>query len=409
MTATAYPSRAASRCHASAARQQKGVATLMISLALFLMSMLILLYVNRGAVTEQRISANEQRAKVAMANALAGLDHALAYMRDGGIDKVAPAGPEVINGGQRYRAWYCDPAAAVPACPANAGAAFAGCTPPALLSDVVGLSCGWSDDNSAVQRVVQRLSSSGDGVARAAVPLISKGTANLLVGGASVLNFYNDLTVWSGGPLLSQSNAGKTFTRNPFAAPGTLSESMARIPPNSSPACNNPPQGYTCNTQGPTLGHDIVVGDTSLASLSNDAFFAKFFDVSPQVYRETQVNKTVAPADVGTLAGAQALTIWITGDVTLPANAVIGTLENPVTIIVDGVLTLGSNTVVNGLVYARGGVEGNGGTTIYGALINAGPSATGGGNLTIVYDPNVLGRATRVSLANKVTSTFRDW
>ena len=50
-------------------------------------------------------------------------------------------------------------------------------------------------------------------------PLVTRGVTNFLTGGASVFNYFNDLTVWSGGSMLGQSNTGKTFIRDVVGHP----------------------------------------------------------------------------------------------------------------------------------------------------------------------------------------------
>jgi Tfp pilus assembly protein PilX len=387
------------RVHASL-NQQRGATTLLISVVLFLVAMLVMLYVNRGAVAEQRMSANEVRAKEAFAQATAGLDQALAYMRNGGIDQNKDNAADPINGG-RYRAIYCGTNVEPPACPAAIGAPACGAPP--NFTDVLVLSCGWSDDNTAVQRVVQHLRGSASTAGNASTPLVSKSTTDLLTGGASIFNFFNDLTIWSGGPTLGQSATGKTFIRDTFN--GTANDDF-RVASNSSPACNNPAPGYTCSTQGSTIGHDVVTGDTSLSSATPAEYFERFFGKTPTDYQATVPTMTVAPGDVGTLDGARNEVIWVTGDATL--NGTIGTADHPVIVIVDGALALGSNTIINGLVFSMGAFTSTGTPTIYGSLITA-STATATGNLKIVYDPNAIGKVSKIGRAAKVPGSFRDW
>ena len=399
-SAFACPSAAGRFPHAVRSARQRGVVALSVSGALFFVAMLVLLYVNRGAIFEQRMSANEVRAKQAFQQAVAGLDHALAYMRLGGIDQNNDNTPDAVNGGL-YRAVYCDTAAALPACPTQPGTIA--CTVPANFTDVQVLSCGWSDDNGSVQRVVQRLRGSPSTAGNAATPLVSKSTTNLLVGGASVLNYYNDLTVWSGGPTLGQSNTGKTFIRDGFNNPAGVNPRNV----GNSPACNNPPSGYTCSTQGSTIGHDVVTGDTSLSTASAGEFFARFFGKQPSDYRATTVTAEVAAANVGSLDGMQNQVIWVEGDAAINGGT-IGTAEKPVILIVNGNLALSGNLEINGLVYVVGNFDSTGGPNIYGSLITAG-SATATGNLNIIYDPNVLSRVSTIGRAARVPGTFRDW
>lgn len=383
------------------ARRQRGAMTLLVSAVLFLMAMLILLYVNRGAIAEQRMSANERRAKEAFAHAVAGIDHALAYMRDGGIDQNGDDAPDPVVGA-RYRTAYCSLAVEPPACNATYDAAMA-CTPPAAPADVLAWSCGWSDDNGSVQRVIQHLRGSASTAGNASTPLVSRGATDLLTGGASVFNYYNDLTVWSGGALLGQSNTGKTFIRDP-ATTATDPRDTGQ-----SPGCNNPPEGYTCTTQGSTVGHDVVYGDTTLSAATTDQYFERFFGKTPDVYKDTVVldRFQIEPGQLDALGDeANGNVIWVTGDVTVSQD--LGTPERPVILIVDGSLSFSGSPEINGMVFSMGPFSSPGSPTIYGSLITA-DTASATGNVKIIYDPNVIGAVSNIGRAAKVAGTFRDW
>ncbi|KJK26168.1 hypothetical protein UB46_01215 [Burkholderiaceae bacterium 16] len=394
---------------------------------------LIVLYTNRAAIMEQRLSANEIRTKQAFAAANAGLDQALAYMRKGGIDQDKNGVVDVItpntltstNGNPSYyKALYCDPLD-IPYtnCPTTHTGAMSCTLPPAGqpqpvvpmdLSRVAILSCGWSDDDSSVQRIAQLGGFTPSVGGTISTPLTSRGTANLLTGGATILNYFNDLTVWSGGDLLGQSNTGKTFIRNEVTNPTASLNDPYRTVGNS-PSCNNPPTGYQCSTQGSTLGHDTVSADTRLSSLSQDGFFQYFFGQTPVAYRDSTATWVVDPAgalttsnstNLNSIVNMQDNTIWVQGNASLPGD--IGTQDHPVVLIVNGDLDMGSNSVINGLVYVTGNITGNGSPTIYGALVTAG-SANATGNLKVVFDPKVLGKASNLGQAARLQGSWRDW
>ena len=65
---------------------QRGVAALPISVLLLFVAALVLIAVSKTTLMEQRISGNEIRARQAMQAAQAGISHAAAYMKSGGID-----------------------------------------------------------------------------------------------------------------------------------------------------------------------------------------------------------------------------------------------------------------------------------------------------------------------------------
>jgi Tfp pilus assembly protein PilX len=403
---------------------QRGSATIFITIVLVLAIWLIALYTNRSAVMEQRLSANEIRTKQAFAAANAGLDYSLAYMRDKGgldhngdgvVDSLAPSSSTPYytmssTGTTRdtyYQVAYCDTSATIPACPTQHSTALTCTAPTTTVGTVRGVACGWSDDDSSVQRISQLFAPTPSLAGGISTPLISKGVANFLTGGASVFNYFNDLTVWSGGAMTGQSNTGKTFVRDiaNYASPYDSSGSAAVDYRNTgnSPGCNNPPTGYSCSTQGSTLGHDTVSGDTNLSSMSSDGFFQFFFGQSESSYKDG-ADLVTTGSGLSNISGNPRV-IWVDGDADLPS---VGTQADPVILIVNGNLTMNANSVVNGLVYAAGTVTGHGSPTIYGALIAAG-DANVTGNPKLIYDPAVLGGVTKLGKAAKLAGTWRDW
>lgn len=412
-------------------RQQRGAAALLTASLLFFGIALILLYTSRGAIIEQRLAAGDVRGRQAFAAANAGIDHALAYMQNGGIDQdgdgaadpltaltLTQAGANVSTVPSFYAVRYCvNGSEAAALCGATPAAGITGNCGAPVGSLVAVVSCGWSDDSASVQRVVEVLQGTASTAGAAAAPLVTRGAANLLVGGASILNYFNDLTVWSGGPLLGQSNTGKTFTRD-------IGDSNHRVAdPNfdyrntgNSPGCNNPPTGYSCSTQGSSFGHDTIFGDPTLASASAEAFFQRFFGQAPNIYRDSVATWVVDPpggvtlansnsTNVNTVAGLNGQVIWVEGNLTLPS---LGSQTRPSILIVNGDLDLQASPVVNGLVYVTGQITGAGTPTIYGSMIsNGGASATG--NIKIVYDPKVLSNVQNIGRAARVPGGFRDW
>ena len=109
--------------------RQQGAATIFITIVLLLAVGLIALYANRGAILEQRLAANEVRAKQAFAAAQAGLDAALAqwHTTTPGIpttnaDRIVLTTLQNGVAGQpsyyQARFYDADSAVAKPACPA---------------------------------------------------------------------------------------------------------------------------------------------------------------------------------------------------------------------------------------------------------------------------------------------------
>lgn len=454
--------------------RQRGVNTLFVTLVLLLLSGLVLLYTSRGAVNEQRLSANEIRTKQAFAAASAGLEHALAYMASGGAsidhnnDQVVdtiytvpintvpiytvpneedPLYIQLKAAGQftpydefypfnpnspkksYYQFAFCSPSVAAPTCPTAHTTAIT-CTapkvPPAVATTEFTrpliVACGWSDDDTSVVRITQAAAGSPALPGKITSPVVSKGTANLLTGGASIFNYFNDLTVWSGLGLPSLSNTAKTFVRdvaNYATADASLDSDGDGEPDyrdtGNSPNCGGA-TGYVCATQGSSIGHDTVVNDTNLSSLTSDQFFLRNMGKLPSVYRDTVATWVVDlpggttltqsnSTDINSISNMGDAAIWVEGNASL--SGTIGTKTHPVVLIVNGDLALGNNVVINGLVYVTGTFSGNGTPTIYGSLIANDVAASG--NLKVIYDPSVLGDAGGNGQAAALQGSWKDW
>lgn len=403
--------------------RQRGVAVLHVTLVLVLVASLAVFYAARGGITEQRIAANEVRSQAAYQAALAGLDHAIAYFDSGRkVEEFAPGlGASAPTAspprGANYRVQFCSPGASAPACAANIAAPLA-CTPPASaeLRTPMIVACGWSTDTSAVIRMVQLVAGAPSAAGSITTPVVTYGTNNMLTGGGSILNYFNDLTVWSGGPVPTQSATGKTFVRNIVSDPVPLATANYREAGNS-PACNNPPTHYTCSSSGSSVGPDVISNDTALSTLNASQYFATFLGSAPADYRASKVTYTVdagLPASDSNTTSVGAIpadkqynqVIWIEGNVSSQIPN-LGTPTAPVIVVINGNWDVTGSPVINGLVFVTGTVSGNGNATIYGALIANQVNING--NFKVIYDPTGLGLTQRLGRAGTVPGSFRDW
>lgn len=410
-------------------QSQRGLAALMLTLVLLLLTLLIAYYTSSGAIQEQRMAANYVRAKQAAKAAQAGIDLAVDYMKNGGADHdgngsadaLTPTALVASGTSAVYKVAYCSTADTTRTCPTTSSGTIT-CTAPTSLTSVQAFSCGWSDDDTAVQ-VASQIIQGTPGTAGGKLPplpLTARGNADLLVGGASIMNYFNDLTVWSGGTFFGQSMTGKSFVRDTVNYPYASNSFNYRNTGNS-PACNNPPTGYVCSTQGSTTGHDVVQGDTNLSGLTTAQLFESNFGTDQTTYRDDVAAWTVdlnsgmsneSSTDINSIYGKQDTSIWVNGDTTI--NGTIGSEGHPVILIVDGNLTLGAGAVINGYVFVTGNMGANGTPTVYGAM-TVGGNATTTGNMKIVYDPfsgtnaPPCGSTCQLGTPTRVPGSWKDW
>lgn len=390
------------------------------------------------------MAANYVRAKQAAKAAQAGIDVAVDHVKTNGFPTATgthllTSSPLVSSGTSAvYKVALCPTTitnmlntinSTVPnPTPDDVDATFLssiGCTFPSAASltpSMQALSIGWSDDETAVQiatQIIQGTPGTGGGKLPP-LPLTARGNADLLVGGASIMNFFNDLTVWSGGTFFGQSMTGKSFVRNINTNP-TPSSSFDYRNTGNSPACNNPPSGYVCSTQGSTTGHDVVQGDTNLSGLTVADLFQSNFQTTQENYRDTvaahriDLNNGLTnehSTDINSAYGKKNTSIYVNGDVTI--DGTIGEAGAPVILVVNGNLSLGAGAVINGFVFVTGNLSANGTPTVYGAITTGG-NATTTGNMKVVYDPfsgtsaPPCGATCQLGTPTRVPGSWKDW
>ena len=393
-------------------RSQRGAATLLVAVVLLVAVTLIVIVTARTAVMEQRISANEVRSKSAFEAAQAGLDFGLSYMHaPGGIDKdgndvvdqVTPTAVTLTTAGGRlvgsYQVAFCDRTAPGTLDCAN----IYGCTAPVNRRQAMVLACGWSDDGVAVQSMVQAVLHTPAMANPATNPVTTRGAVNVQ-GSATVTNYFNNLTIWTGQAVNNIGASGKTFIRNP-SIPVPPSDAPLPAVPN---ACQNTAT-YSCTTDNNRVGPDVIAQDTSISSLTQEQFFINFFGRTPAEYRATVPTLELLPAQVGTLGGLTAEVIWIEGDATMHINTPIGTRDEPVIVIVNGDLSGAGGTTINGVLYVLGDMSVSGNFGVNGSVVVDG-TVSGTGSLDVMFDPIAAGNAGGdIGVSGSLAGTWRDW
>ena len=381
--------------------QERGAA-LLIALLLLLGSTMIVLYTAQAIITEHRLIANDLRAKQGFQAAEAGMEFAVAYMSDDGIDQndddtsddlyyngidanadsdFLDTGDSTITSplnGATYTVKYCAPGSPLPTCntPTSSGHALV-------------YSIGNSDDGLATQYAIQEVKH-GPAIANGPKsPLTTAGACNI-TGNGKIINPEFNTTIWAGDAVEIQSNTGKTHIPNPADTTTTIETSNK-------------------NRKGP----DIIDRDANLGSATLTEFFENTFGVSPTEYENsyaTEVIDATNSTEMGTLDGMEREIIWINGDPSFTGGT-IGTADNPVVLIIDG--DMGSTTgnlEINGLVFILDDWDKGAGTVeINGAVMVFGDTDDIKGNLTVTYSGAILGQLSTVGAVAPVPGTWRDF
>lgn len=155
----------------------------------------------------------------------------------------------------------------------------------------------------------------------------------------------------------------------------------------------------------------VAKGDTTLSTLTDDQFFEEFFGDTKTNVQASSVS--VNPANANSqLNGMTGKKIWIEGNTHINSNVTIGSLAEPVILIVNGELQVNGTVTIYGLVYCTSIVwdnTGMGNVNIYGAAVAEG-SFTGNGTPTITYTPTVTNNL-HANLGEyvKVIGSWRDF
>ena len=221
-------------------------------------------------------------------------------------------------------------------------------------------------------------------------------------------NYFNNLTIWTGGPTESIGNSGKTFIRNPNIPQPKMTES----PPSDIPTSCKANDKYICVTDKTAKGPDAIDEDLTLKNMPDEDMFRNYFGHDFVTYRDDIATRSIANNQVDILdeenvSGEAVVITGSTADVSLPGG-VIGSRDNPVVLIIEGNWDQGGNTTVYGIVYVRGDMDVRGNVTVYGNVSVEG-GVGGTGSLDVIYDPYAIEGSKRLGKPGMLSGSWRDW
>lgn len=402
-------------------KHQQGAATIFVAMILLVAITLLTLYTASSSITETKISVNELRSKQALAAAQAGVDLAIANLNNGGdftykatqaglnatasLSFTSPTQTLAITAPYVHSS-FCNAttaAASLPTCP-DAQAAIT-CTAPSAGQTLAWLvSCGWSNDQAARRRIIT-LAGKPPAVPGTVTNPLTSGSTVALTGNPTVVNYYNNLTIWSGNSVNSTGNNGKTVIKKPSSTATLTADQVVTQVGNGNTVCNTATD-LICTTSSTVVGPDVIQSDTTLANLSDTQFFQNFLGYTPNEYKVGVASDIVAAANIGTVTAGDK-NYWIEGNTTI-GNQTIGSNGHPVVLVINGNLTLSGNPVIYGLVYVTGTLTQSGTGTIRGGVVVKN-SASGNGSLNIIYDPSNLPGSTGPSDYASLPGSWRDY
>lgn len=399
--------------------RQRGVASLVVVMVLFLIVAMVAAYTNRNLIFEQRTSVNQYRSTQAAEAADAGLAWAKAMLNQGRITTACTPSTTTSDTTFRQRYLSIDSAGLITAVPnstSGVGALTASCVrngtgwdcdcpstgTPALTTTATDISPAFRvrfvggisqpglvriESNGCTRLDPGCLSFAGQGLG-------SEGrvTVTELVGLAPALASAPIAALTAGGninigtaamPLYNGDLASGGWTiqaRGTVAAPNAVLSSLPGTPGSAS----------------------IIDNDASLPSIA-DRMFTGTFNMWPATYRDqpaaivldaSQTGCSGSGCNAAAVRDAQALNpgrvIWVVGNLTVDTSGNIGSATEPAMIVVTGDLTFTAGATIYGAVYVRTVTWASAGAgQIQGALI-AENDVAGGMTTSVVYNPSVL-------------------
>jgi hypothetical protein len=401
---------------------QSGAVSLLTALILVIAVTLLALFSARIVVNETRVAASDYRTSQAVEAAMAALDEGMAAFNANGatIDPAFAAPTQAQLDTLTANCTATPPTAAttnaqevgIPslAAPATLGLYYYANTVAggdrcgANGEDDAGtiVAMGWSDDCSARRTISACLGSvpifrDGNGPKQ---PFIT-GAGIGVFGNASIINRYTNISIWAGDSSAISGASFATYLRPSYTSVTdyTAAELQDNDPSNNAQLVSNRNSGF---------GVDVVLGDVSLANLTDNEFFGLFFAQNKQAMKDlaetggNRLDPGTAPPPNGAEVtsglywiGSSADPMGLDGDsgndrggsTSIGGNEVYGSVEEPLVLIFNGNLALSGGVEIYGLVYVTGELKVTGTATVYGAVVSENGPNAGGGTLNIVYVP----------------------
>lgn len=407
---------------ASGPARQRGVATLVVVMALFFVLALVAAYTNRNLVYEQRTAANSYRAERALATADGAVDWTLSQLNGGRVALNCGASTTASDGDFRSRYLTLNSqnggyvtSALMPTCitpHSNTPALRCACPTPTSAGSITVP----TDEPATAFRVSFMTPTGMTTTPPGTVYLQVTGCSNVSPGAASCIS--NDPNPEADARSQVRATLGlvRALPAKPVA-PLVVGNDIT-VPANMLVVTNAETSavavhGRSFSTSGATLlfGPDGAAGSNQASSALHalvDAgkFFEAAFGMPAALYKaQPAVVRVACPAGctmsdapvVNALTNFPGRTVYIDGDLafdSVPGSSTVGTTAIPVMLVVNGTLTLTAAVNLTGFVYATEVLWQSGTATLQGALAAA-QNFTATTAVTIAYDADVMATITK--------------
>ena len=405
-------------------KKQRGVATLVTSVVLMLAVFGVSYFASETVINEKQIASNEFRSKQAFMAAQAGIDYGRAVANDGLCVSGSPCSPPTDIGGGSFSVEIVSSAAG---------------------SIYTIESTGLSEDGSVERLITYAIGKlPGEGYPPN-VPIVARGGLGL-TGNVKAVNNEESLTVWSGNDF-GLNGSANTYIK--------IDDNVNQLSSIKNPGGNNV-YGPDVLTNDPNLGNATEaelleaffnrssleefsetyatgcttgnclenIDDMSSYDLSNYSDYANkvYYSDSDYTIGNSSVPQGTIPE--GSLTKWETLTnsdpdrndLLQSGSVTganlkFDNTTILGSPSDPVTIVVNGKLTLNSSPTIFGIIICDE-LEVKGSPIIIGGVVVLDQNAdamTGNGTPTIIMDKVVMQQTKQSDIYGPVKNSWKDW
>lgn len=407
---------------------QSGAATLAVVMVLFFVVSLVAAYAGRNIIFEQRTSTNQAQGTVAFEAAEAGLEWAMSMLNSPRITDACL--PSVSPADQTFRERYLDIDAITGNITPKASALPRGKRAACSIDGTsISCTCVASDADPVLPSATSGLlptfvvrfvtlanpAPTRPGIVRVEVkgctrpdtaclttfpapnPAVCQGTVCAMAALTPGLKSPPVAAITARGSV-DGTTALEVY--NTVFNPTTRSEGITiHAGTATSPVPPAPPAWALQGKPGTPADRTLFVPDPALAdpAFTADRMFAASFGVWRETYwQQPGAVKLACAGGCNAAAVRSAATmnpgrvLLADGDVALDDGVDIGTLTDPIVLVVKGNLTFSGGTTLYGFVYAEtANWAGSGAGTIRGAAV-AENNLSGGGGFKVVYEPTVL-------------------
>ena len=423
---------------------QRGIGTLAVSMLLLFATSIVIFYLNRGLIFEQKTSANQYRSTLAFEAAEAGLEWATGMLnqpydiqancafdtttnisfRRKYVQTTYATSPNVVPATNVLPGCYIDTAnngALTCSCPnvPVSGTATASLTPSTALPGFTVSFAAVAGDAESVQ-----VTSVGCNAATGACTAATSGASDATATVTAILKMRRILRAAPAAALTcgNTCNPGATGNFNVVNFDASVNGITVNSGAGTTADLSGP--GAIGTVPGMPLENSIVANDSSLSTIrnsdptcTNDAMFRAYFGSTISEYAASTSTTTVTNKTEFLARYADGWRSFyfpsgapLQGGWSIPS---VGTQADPVTIVVNGGdFTINSTIDVYGLVFsdnASAGSIGTGSAVIHGAMV-ACNDFNANGNGAVVYDGQALSNAQlNTATLVRVPGSWRDF